>query len=75
MAPPHVAQYGPPLVYQPFQLPGSQMPQYLTVPEPVTDEHWFSRLMRELMRSAGKALGHTIAAFFDSNPIRRHKPQ
>jgi hypothetical protein len=77
MAPPYVAQYGAPMVYQPYQQHGSQMPQYLTVPEPVDHNvHWLHRLGHELLRSAIKALGHTLAAHVDSNPIRKHiKPQ
>ena len=73
MVHPAVAQYGPPLVYQPYQLPGTQMPHYLTVPEPVEGISWGARLGQELARSMGKAFGHTLAAYFDSNPFRRHK--
>lgn len=73
MVPPHVAQYGPQYVYTPYQAPGSQMPQYLTVPEPVRqDVHWGARLGHELLRSVVKAFGHQLAAYVDSNPFRRH---
>lgn len=75
MVHPAVAQYGPPLVYQPYQNPGMQMPQYLTVPEPVEGISWGARLGHELTRSLGKAFGHTLAAYFDSNPFRRHNSQ
>jgi hypothetical protein len=73
MVPPHVAQYGPAYVYPPYQAPGSQMPQYLTVPEPISDDiHWGVRLGHEIFRSIIKAFGHSVAAYFDANPLRRH---
>jgi hypothetical protein len=74
MVPPYVAQQGPQYVYAPYQLPGTQMHQYLAMPEPVTDDvHWGVRLVRELFRSIAKAFGHSLAAHFDSNSIGRHK--
>jgi hypothetical protein len=55
-------------------MPGTQMPHYLTVPEPVSDDvHWAKRLVTELFRAIFKAAGHQTASFFDSNPIRKHK--
>lgn len=73
MAPPYVAQYGQQQVYMPFQHPESQVPQYLTMPEPVNDdEHWGVRLGRTLFRTGVKALALGLASYFDSNPIRRH---
>lgn len=76
LVPPHVAQYGPAYVYPPYQMQGSQMPQYLTMPEPVQEDvHWAMRLGRELFRSVVKALGHSLAAHVDSNSIGRHNRQ
>jgi hypothetical protein len=73
-APPHVAQFGPAYVPMPYQLPGSQMPQYLTVPEPVNDHvPWYLQLLRELGRSMVKAFGHQLAAHVDSHSIQKHK--
>jgi len=72
-APPNVAQYGPAMVAMPYQHPASQMPQYLTVPEPSNDNvHWALRLGRELFRSMVKAFGHQLAAHVDSHSIKRH---
>lgn len=74
--PAHVAQYGPAYVPMPYQNPGSQMPQYLTVPEPVTDDvHWAVRLGRELFRSIVKAFGHQLAAHVDSHSFEKHNRQ
>lgn len=74
-APPHVAQFGPAYVPMPYQLPGSQMPQYLTVPEPSHDHvPWYLQLLRELGRSMVKAFGHQLAAHVDSHSIQKHKP-
>jgi hypothetical protein len=74
MVPPYVAQFGPQHVYPPYQLPGSQMPQYLTVPEPVNEGvHWLTRLGRELFRSIIKAFGHSLSAHADSNPFGKYK--
>ena len=73
-APPHVAQFGPAFVPMPYQLPGAQMPQYLTVPEPTNDNvPWYLQLMRELGRSMVKAFGHQLAAHVDSHSIQKHK--
>jgi hypothetical protein len=76
MMPPAMAQYGPAYVYAPYQQPGQQMPQYLTMPEPVQEDvHWGMRLGRELFRSLAKAFGHSLAAHFDSNSIGKHHRQ
>ena len=54
------------------QMPGAQMPGYLTTPEPVLEnQHWLTRLMLNVARSMGKASGHTVANFFDHNTINR----
>lgn len=74
MVPPNVAQYGPQFVPAPYQLPGSQMPQFLSVLEPADDgSSWIGRLGRESARGLIKGLAHSVAAFFDSNPFRKHK--
>jgi hypothetical protein len=73
LVPPVVAQYGPQFVSPPYQVPGSPMPYYLTVPEPVRDDvPWSHRLAHELARSALKGMAHTAASFFDFNPFRRY---
>lgn len=74
--PAHVAQLGPAYVPMPYQNPGSQMPQYLTVPEPVNDNvHWATRLFRELFRAVIKSFGHQLAAHVDSHSFQRHDRQ
>lgn len=74
VAPPHIAQLGPQQVPMPYQQPGTQMPGYLTVPEPIIEgEHWLGRLLREIGRSIFKSAFHTGASFFDHNPIRPYK--
>jgi hypothetical protein len=53
-----------------YQMPGAQMPGYLTIPEPVVEgQHWSSRLFFNVARSMAKASGHTVANFFDHSPI------
>ena len=53
-----------------YPMPGAQIPAYLTVPEPVVDgQHWTQRLGFSILRSMMKATGHTVANFFDHNPI------
>ena len=75
MAPPYVAQYGPQAVPVPYSQPGTQLPTFLTVPEPVNlDEPWYGRLFREVGRAMLKSLGWTTASFFDNNPWRPHQP-
>ncbi len=49
------------------------IPQYLSVREPSTSGGLSKRLGRELVRSMGKSLGHTLANFFDTE-IFGHKP-
>lgn len=41
------------------------MPQYLTNREPIEGRGLLVRLILEVIRSVGKASGHTIAHFFD----------
>lgn len=70
-APPWIAQQGPQIVPMPYAQPGGQIPSYLSVPEPVNpNEHWFGRLLREIVRAIFKSSGHTTANFFDHNPFR-----
>lgn len=72
---PYIAQFGPPTVPAPYQQPGAQIPAYLTIQEPINlNEPWFPRLIREIVRAMMKATGHSIANFFDHNPMRAHKP-
>jgi len=53
-----------------YQWPGSQMPGYLTIPEPViTGQHWMTRLFFNVARSMAKSSGHTVANFFDHQTI------
>lgn len=66
-----------PMVPQQFQYPAPTyqlqylVPGYLSVPEQrIEGDSYGSLLFRELLRSAGKALGHTFASFFDINPFR-----
>jgi hypothetical protein len=74
MVAPYIAQQGPQFVPLMVQQQGSQMPHYLTVPEPINlNESSWRRLAREIFRSMGKSAGHTSAAFFDHNPINPHK--
>lgn len=47
------------------------MPGYLTVPEQRTVGGSIWRLLgREVIRAIAKAMGHTVANFFDTNPLR-----
>lgn len=53
-----------------YQWQGSQMPGYLTIPEPVVSgQHWGVRLFYNVARSMAKAGMHTGANFFDHSPI------
>lgn len=53
-----------------YQMPGAQMPGYLTIPEPIVEgQHWLPRLFYNIVRSMAKASGHTAANFFDYSPI------
>jgi len=72
MAPPSVAQYGQQFVPMPYQNPGSQVPQYLTMPEPVYDGERWGGFLRTMARTGLKAIGLGIAAYVDSYPFRRH---
>lgn len=64
--------YGMPVPYQSMVPMSSQMPAYLSVLEPRTeDASLWSILSREMTRSLLKSLGHTIAHFFDTTPFRR----
>lgn len=75
LVPPWMAQQGPALVPMQYQQPGTQIPGYLSVPEPVVPgDSWFSRLFREIFRSMFKASAHQTASFFDHTPIKEHKP-
>ena len=48
-----------------------KMPNYLTVPEEREQgESAWSVLGREILRSAAKAVGHAVAAFFDRTRLR-----
>lgn len=45
------------------------MPAYLSVPEPAGGSFW-GTMGREVLRGMGKALGHSIAHFFDNHAFR-----
>lgn len=45
------------------------MPAYLSVPEPTGGTFW-GTMGREVLRGMGKALGHSIAHFFDHHAFR-----
>lgn len=45
------------------------MPAYLSVPEPTGGTFW-GTMGREVLRGMGKALGHSIAHFFDNHAFR-----
>jgi hypothetical protein len=58
-------------VYQYYS--GSQVPHYLSVPEPIRDDiSWKRRFLHEVGRALLKSLGQSFASFFDSNPMTRH---
>jgi hypothetical protein len=72
---PWIAQNGPTYVPMQYQQPGSQIPSYLTIPEPViAEEPWLWRLLREIFRSMMKSSGHSVASFFDHTPVKLHQP-
>lgn len=52
-----------------FHATNYEMPGYLSVPEPRDGGFW-PTLGREVFRGMGKALGHSIASFFDHVPLR-----
>lgn len=58
---------------QPPQLYGSQIPQYLSVPEPVDDGPYTHSLGRTILRALCKALGQSFASYIDTNPFRRRQ--
>ena len=75
MATPYVAQTGPQQVHVQVQQPGAQMPSYLTMPEPIDHEEGTGMALgRTLIRSALKAVGHSVSSFFDHVPLKPHKP-
>lgn len=72
---PWEAAQGPQYVPANYQMPGAQIPGYLTNPEPVTgDVGWARRLFHELTRSALKSMCHTGANFFDHTSFSIPKP-
>jgi len=74
-APPYIAQSGPVNVPLQIQQPGAQMPAYLTMPEPIDHEEGTAKALgRTLLRSAAKAVGHSVSSFFDHVPLKPHKP-
>lgn len=69
LVPPQHAQV-PYMVPMNFAPAYSQMPGYLTVPEPIVPgQHWGKRLGFSVARSMLKAAGHTMANFFDHTPF------
>lgn len=75
MAPAHIAQFGPQMLATNFQQPGTQIPAYLTVPEPVDlSVPWYMRLGREILRAMAKGAFHTGANWVDHNPFGQYKP-
>lgn len=63
-------QQMPPIQVLPIQMMpvAAEMPAYLSVPEDRGEGFW-RPLGLEMFRSVGKALGHSIAHFFDHVPI------
>ena len=68
---PQYVQQLPQQMYQQMMPVNYGMPQYLTSREPLGSGELMERLLREILRSIGKALGHTIANFFDTEVIGR----
>ena len=58
----------PPVYHQQMMPVNYTMPSYLSVPEDPSASFWRA-LWMSLFRSFGKALGHSIANFFDSHPL------
>lgn len=74
MVPPHQASL-PWMVPMNFAPPASQMPGYLTVPEPVIEgQAWYTRLGLTVARGVLKATGHVVANFFDHNTLQTWHP-
>jgi hypothetical protein len=78
-APPSQQQPAPPQTYgtqhytYPTQFAGHYgIPQFLTVRQPVNSGPILERMWWETLRSIGKAIGHTLAHFFDSEVFGRH---
>ena len=72
--PPQWAMQHPQFQMQPVQMVpmAHAMPQYLAAPEVWHQgESYWHPLVRSVGRGLGKALGHTIAHFFDSTPFLR----
>jgi hypothetical protein len=75
MVPPHVAQYGPQLVYQPYQHPSMQMPNYLTVPEPVMEgDSYMGRLGRDLARRSRTRSPHSSTRTRSAGTASNERP-
>lgn len=74
MVPPYMASM-PGMVPMNYVMPGTQMPSFLTVPEPmVYGQHWSRRLAFTLLRGMVKAFGMTLANFFDHTPVTPWQP-
>jgi hypothetical protein len=68
-------QTGPMMGLQQMMPVNYSIPQYLTVREERRPgEGIFSMLGRELFRSVGKSLGHTLGNFFDTTPLFWKEP-
>jgi hypothetical protein len=72
-------QQAPPPQYAPNQYQHQShfaghygIPQYLSVRQPVNSGPIVERMWWEVLRSVGKAIGHTLANFFDSEIFGRH---
>lgn len=64
--------YGMPVGYAAMVPMPSQMPGYLSVPEYHDPrESIWSTLSRELLRGALKSIGHSLAHFIDTTPLRK----
>ena len=57
--------------YQQMMPVNFQMPGYLTVREETTGGSILWMLLREILRSIAKSIGHTLAHFFDVTPLKR----
>jgi hypothetical protein len=66
----HAYQYPAPTYQLQYMVPA-----YLSIPEQrLIGESVWGHLAREGVRSIFKALGHTIANYFDTHPFRIHQP-
>lgn len=68
---PTPSQYHPQAGVQQMVPVNYGIPQYLSVREPVNGQSLPKRLGMEVLRSLGKAVGHTIAHFFDVEAVGR----